>query len=71
MLQNTREYLRRSISIGTKDVYKLNDTHWSVVGADIVGGALYDWMKESGFILWFDRAGFIEDNLFFSSIDLA
>ena len=51
MLQNTREYLRRSISIGTKDVYKLNDTHWSVVGADIVGGALYDWMKESGFIL--------------------
>lgn len=26
---------------GVKDVYQYNDTHWSVVGADIIADALY------------------------------
>ena len=40
----SRECLRKAIGQGTKDVYKVNDTHWSVVGADIVGNSLYEWM---------------------------
>lgn len=33
--------LRQSIMSGVKDVYQYNDTHWSVVGADIIADALY------------------------------
>lgn len=41
----TRECLRNAIDKGTKDVYKVNNTHWSVVGADIVGNSLYEWIE--------------------------
>ena len=40
----SRGCLRDAIGQGIQDVYKVNDTHWSVVGADIVGNSLYDWM---------------------------
>lgn len=40
----SRECLRDAIGKETLDVYKVNDTHWSVVGADIVGNSLYEWM---------------------------
>lgn len=43
----SRDCLRNAIENGTKDVYKLNNTHWSVVGADIVGNDLYDYITMS------------------------
>ena len=46
----TRDCLRDAIEKGTLDVYKLNNTHWSIVGADIVGNDLYGWMKERDFL---------------------
>lgn len=39
---NSRECLRNAIGKGIKDVYKLNNTHWSVVGADIIGNNIYE-----------------------------
>ncbi|MBP5398649.1 MAG: hypothetical protein J6Y32_08540 [Bacteroidales bacterium] len=39
---DTRACLRDAIERGTKDVYKLNNTHWSVIGADIVGNNLFE-----------------------------
>jgi len=43
----SRECLRDAIEKGVKDVYKLNNTHWSVVGADIVGNSFFEWMVHS------------------------
>lgn len=42
---DTRPCLRSAIERGVKDVYKLNNTHWSVVGADIVGDSVYEVMN--------------------------
>lgn len=41
----SRKCLREAIGKGIQDVYKLNNTHWSVVGADIVGNDLYEWLE--------------------------
>jgi hypothetical protein len=42
--------LRSAIERGTKDVYKLNDTHWSVVGADIIGDSIYETLDSLGYL---------------------
>lgn len=44
---NSCNSLRQSIMSGVKDVYQFNDTHWSVVGADIIADALYAKYKEN------------------------
>ncbi len=36
--------LRESVENGVRDVYKVNDSHWSIVGADIVADRLYDFL---------------------------
>lgn len=41
----SKDCLQKAISDDVMDVYKLNNTHWSVVGADIVASSLYEWMK--------------------------
>ena len=41
---DSRPVLRNAIGAGIRDVYKLNNTHWSTVGADIVGGAIFESM---------------------------
>lgn len=51
-------------------MFKQNDTHWSVVGAGIVGGASYDWMKESSFFSESTRLVLIEEKCVVSPIDL-
>ncbi len=43
-----RESLREAIGNDVPDVYKHNDTHWSVIGADITARSLYAWMEEHG-----------------------
>lgn len=47
---DSRPLLRSAIERGIKDVYKLNDTHWSVVGADIIGGSVYETMINLGYL---------------------
>lgn len=49
-IYSSRECLRNAIEHGTMDVYKLNNTHWSVVGADIVGNDLFEWALERGLL---------------------
>ncbi len=46
----SRDCLRDAIEKDIKDVYKLNNTHWSTVGADIVGNDLYEWMVNSNLL---------------------
>ena len=45
-----RESLREAIGNDVPDVYKHNDTHWSVIGADITARSLYAWMEENGIL---------------------
>ena len=47
---NSRDCLRETIGSGTLDVYKLNNTHWSALGADLVADALYCKMKDLGYL---------------------
>ena len=46
---DSRPVLRNAIESGIKDVYKLNNTHWSIIGADIIGASLYKSIKTAGF----------------------
>ena len=46
----TKYCLQDAISNDVMDVYKLNDTHWSVIGADIVADALFLMMNERGLL---------------------
>lgn len=41
---NTKPCLQAAVNDDVYDVYKINNTHWSVVGADIVANSLYKWM---------------------------
>lgn len=47
---DSRPRLRSAIEHGVKDVYKLNNTHWSVVGADIIGDSIYETMVSLGYL---------------------
>ena len=38
---NTKPYLQQLINNGQKDVYKVNNTHWSVIGADCISDLLF------------------------------
>ena len=42
-----RPVLREAIGAGIKDIYKLNNTHWSIVGADIIGDSLFESMIQN------------------------
>lgn len=47
---NSRDCLRKIIGRGALDVYKLNNTHWSALGADMVADTLYAKMKDLGYL---------------------
>ena len=47
---DTRPVLRSAIERGIKDVYKLNNTHWPVVGADIIGDSIYETLDSLGYL---------------------
>jgi hypothetical protein len=38
---NTNEILRKQIDSGTKDLYKINDTHWSYLGHKLIAEEIY------------------------------
>lgn len=38
---NTKPYLQQLINNGQKDVYKVNNTHWSVIGADCISDLVF------------------------------
>ena len=38
---NTKPFLQEAISSGEKDIYKVNNTHWSVIGADLIAEFVY------------------------------
>lgn len=42
---NTKPLLQEMIRNDVLDVYKINNTHWSLVGADAVADSLYSWMQ--------------------------
>lgn len=42
---NTKPLLQELIGNGVLDVYKLNNTHWSVLGADAVADSLYSFCR--------------------------
>ncbi len=42
---DTKPCLQKAIDDDVLDVYKIGDTHWSVVGADIVADNLYKWIR--------------------------
>lgn len=47
---DSRPLLRSAIERGIKDIYKVNNTHWSVVGADIIGDSIYETMASLGYL---------------------
>lgn len=49
-IYDSRPLLRSAIERGIKDVYKLNNTHWSVVGADIIGDSIYYTLDSLGYL---------------------
>lgn len=38
---NTKPFLQEAISRGEKDIYKVNNTHWSVIGADLMADLIF------------------------------
>lgn len=46
-LINPAKVLRDSIGRGVKDIYSICDTHWSVRGADMIAGIVFDRINES------------------------
>lgn len=46
---NTKPLLQEMIRNDVLDVYKINNTHWSLVGADAVADSLYSWMQSRQF----------------------
>lgn len=49
-ISDPRPVLRSAIERGIKDVYKLNNTHWSTVGADIVADNLFEAIDSMGYL---------------------
>lgn len=47
---DSRPLLRNAIENGIKDVYKVNDTHWSIVGADIIGDSIFEILDSLGYL---------------------
>ncbi len=43
---NTKPFLQKAISMGMKDVYKVNNTHWSVIGADLVADVVHSRLSQ-------------------------
>lgn len=43
---NTKSFLQEAISRGVKDVYKVNNTHWSVIGADLIADVVYSRLSQ-------------------------